>query len=208
VQRFSSVVCIGFSMERDRNESGQYADGIDPETVLDVVDAREDLGRPVTAGDVVDELGIARRTAHNKLGALVERGVLETRKIGARGRVWWRPIPADSVDTQPPRDARHSPETPAGDEREPRGRVLEGSMTLSNDEFAALGLGLGVGTGATLMSPALGLGMGVGIVATVLYATQQKRNGEPEDDDCVDLFVPIPFTDEAGEVSQEAMLDD
>ena len=68
-------------------------------------------------------------------------------------------------------------------------------MTLSNDEFAALGLGLGVGTGATLMSPAFGIGMGVGIVATVLYATQQKRNGEPEDDDCVDLFVPIPFTD-------------
>jgi len=92
-------------MKRDRNESGQFADGIDPETVLDVVDAREDLGRPATAGDVVDELGIARRTAHNKLGALVERGVLETRKIGARGRVWWRPIPADSVDTQPPRDA-------------------------------------------------------------------------------------------------------
>ena len=110
-------------MERDRNESGQYADGIDPETVLDVVDAREDLGRPVTAGDVVDELGIARRTAHNKLGALVERGVLETRKIGARGRVWWRPIPADSVDTQPPRDARHSPETPVGDERDQSGGV-------------------------------------------------------------------------------------
>ena len=34
-----------------------------------LVDARcEDVGRPVTAGDVVDELGIARRTAHNKLG--------------------------------------------------------------------------------------------------------------------------------------------
>jgi len=33
-----------------------------------LVDAREDPGRPVTAGDVVDELGIARRTAHNKLG--------------------------------------------------------------------------------------------------------------------------------------------
>ena len=72
-------------------------------------------------------------------------------------------------------------------------------MTLSNDEFAALGLGLGlgvglgVGTGATLMSPAFGLGMGVagigigvaGMVA-ILYATQQKRNGEPEDDDCVE----------------------
>jgi hypothetical protein len=53
--------------------------------------------------------------------------------------------------------------------------VLEGSMTVSNDEFAALGLGLGVGTGATLISPAFGIGMGAGMVA-ILYATQQKRN--------------------------------
>lgn len=105
-------------MVRDRNESGQYADGIDPETVLDVVDAREDLARPITAGDVVDELGIARRTAHNKLGALVERDVLETRKIGARGRVWWRPILADSGDTHPPRDGRESVETRPRDERD------------------------------------------------------------------------------------------
>ena len=75
------------------------------------------------------------------------------------------------------------------DEREPRGRVLEGSMTLSNDEFAALGLGLGVGTGATLMSPAFGIGMGVAGMVAILYATQQKRNGEPEDDDCVELTV-------------------
>ena len=50
-----------------------------------LVDAREDPGRPVTAGDVVDELGIARRTAHNKLGALVERGVLENQEIAYRG---------------------------------------------------------------------------------------------------------------------------
>lgn len=85
-------------MSRERNDAGQYADGIDPDTVIDVFDAREDLARPVTAGDVVDELGIARRTAHNKLNALVERGELETRKIGARGRVWWRAIPARESD--------------------------------------------------------------------------------------------------------------
>jgi hypothetical protein len=82
--------------ERDRNDHGRYADGIDPETVLEVFDARDDLARPVTAVDVVDELDIARRTAHNKLNRLVERGVLDTRKIGARGRVWWRPTPADA----------------------------------------------------------------------------------------------------------------
>ena len=55
-----------------------------------LVDAREDLGRPVTAGDVVDELGIAPRTAHNKLGALVERGVLDREQDPDDGRrvVW------------------------------------------------------------------------------------------------------------------------
>lgn len=78
-------------MGRNRNESGRYDDRIDPTTVLDVFEAREDQARPLTAGDIVDELDIARRTAHNKLNALVERGVLETRKVGARGRVWWTP---------------------------------------------------------------------------------------------------------------------
>lgn len=85
-------------MVRDRNDQGRYADGIDPETVLDVFDTREDRARPVTASDVVDELGIARRTAHNKLNRLVERGVLETRKVGARGRVWWVPIRDDATE--------------------------------------------------------------------------------------------------------------
>jgi len=107
-------------MERDRNESGQYADGIDPETVLDVVDAREDLGRPVTAGDVVDELGIARRTAHNKLGALVERGVLETRKIGARvGCGGDRSRPTASIHSR--RETRDIPRDAGGDERDQSG---------------------------------------------------------------------------------------
>jgi hypothetical protein len=91
-------------MRRDRNDRGRYADGIDPETVMDVFDAREDTARPVTASDVVDELGIARRTAHNKLNALVERGVLDTRKIGARGRVWWIPNLREE-------DAAHAPRT-------------------------------------------------------------------------------------------------
>ena len=82
---------------RKRNDQGRYADGIAPETVLEVFDEREDPARPVTAGDVVDELGIARRTAHNKLNRLVERGVLDTRKVGAKGRVWWQPIRQESI---------------------------------------------------------------------------------------------------------------
>jgi len=97
-------------MGRDRNDRGRYADGIDPETVMDVFDAREDAARPVTASDVVDELGIARRTAHNKLNALVERGTLDTRKIGARGRVWWIPDRGDA-DTLDAEELRGDPST-------------------------------------------------------------------------------------------------
>jgi hypothetical protein len=85
-------------MGRDRNDSGRYNDRIPPEDVLEVFDDRDDPARPLTAGDVVDALGIARRTAHNKLNALVERGALETRKVGARGRVWWVPLSAADVD--------------------------------------------------------------------------------------------------------------
>ena len=94
--KVNTVVCIRADMgNRDRDDTGRYADGIDPDTVLDVFEARDDRARPITASDVVDELGIARRTAHNKLEILVERGEIETRKIGARGRVWWTPIPDD-----------------------------------------------------------------------------------------------------------------
>ncbi|MFB6122329.1 MAG: ArsR family transcriptional regulator [Haloferacaceae archaeon] len=79
--------------ERERNESGQYADRIPPEAVLSAFEDRDDRARPLTASDVMEALDCSRRTAHNKLGELVDRGTLETRKVGARSRVWWIPIP-------------------------------------------------------------------------------------------------------------------
>lgn len=86
--------------ERARNESGQFNDRLPPETVLDVFDRRDDLARPVTAGDVQDALGIAQRTALNKLNELVAAGSLDSRTVGARARVFWRPIPADDRETR------------------------------------------------------------------------------------------------------------
>lgn len=144
--------------ERERNNQGRYADGIDPDTVLDVFDAREDRARPITAGDVVDELGIARRTAHNKLNRLVERGVLDTRKVGARGRVFWRPIPADGTprETSDTTERRERDETavqsnavvtttendetkPAGDTRREDDSTREGEReTQTADEYSQL----------------------------------------------------------------------
>jgi len=109
--------------DRDRNDRGRFADGIDPETVLDVFDAREDRAEPITASDVVEELGIARRTAHNKLNRLVDRGTLATRKVGARGRVWWTPIPreddTESGRTRPESAPATSPDPSPGSTPEP-----------------------------------------------------------------------------------------
>lgn len=66
--------------------------------VHEVFEQRADLARPLTASDIMDALDCSRRTAHNKLNELVEEGVLETRKVGSRSRVWWTPI--ENTDRQ------------------------------------------------------------------------------------------------------------
>lgn len=58
--------------------------------VLTVFDERDDPKEPLTARDVADELGCTRPTAHGKLTGLDTDGVLKTKKVGARARVWWR----------------------------------------------------------------------------------------------------------------------
>ncbi|WP_254522568.1 HTH domain-containing protein [Natrinema caseinilyticum] len=97
--------------ERDRNNHGQYSDRIPPEAALEAFDEREDRGRPLTASDVMEHLDCSRRTAHNKLNELVEDGALQTRKVGARGRVWWVPIEA-KAESRPTTGRADEGETP------------------------------------------------------------------------------------------------
>ena len=66
--------------------------------VHEVFEQREDCARPLTASDVMEAVGCSRRTAHNKLNELVDRGVLRTRKVGSRSRVWWVPMETDDAD--------------------------------------------------------------------------------------------------------------
>lgn len=90
------------------SEEGQGSpDEIPLQVVHDVFQQRDDRARPLTASDIMEEIGCARRTAHNKLNALVDRGILETRKVGSRSRVWWTPIreppeeePAADISTE------------------------------------------------------------------------------------------------------------
>ena len=64
---------------------------------LRVFEEAAEPGVPLTASEVADELGCVRRTAYGKLEELAERGDLQTKKVGARGRVWWRVDPGPSA---------------------------------------------------------------------------------------------------------------
>lgn len=48
-------------------------------------------GTPLTTPEVAVEFECTDRTIYNKLDALTKDGRLNTKKVGARGRVWWRP---------------------------------------------------------------------------------------------------------------------
>ncbi len=76
------------------------------DAVLNVFDEQDDPHEPLTAGDVAEALGCARRTAYTKLQSLREQDVLRSKKTGAKGRVWWKPadrsvVPADLIELMP-----------------------------------------------------------------------------------------------------------
>ncbi len=51
-------------------------------------------GEPLTTREVADALELTRRSAYERLRELADNGAIETKKVGARGRVWWRPAGA------------------------------------------------------------------------------------------------------------------
>jgi hypothetical protein len=85
--------------KRVNGERGASRERVPLHAVYDVFRDRDDPARPLTANDVMATVGCSRRTAHNKLNQLVERGVLRTRKVGSRSRVWWVPLSRDSEDS-------------------------------------------------------------------------------------------------------------
>jgi len=55
-------------------------------------------GEPHTAREIADELGWERSTVDEALQELAESGVLDTKLVGDRERVWWLPPPTDHSD--------------------------------------------------------------------------------------------------------------
>jgi hypothetical protein len=94
----------------DENSASGGGSSVPLEDVLTVFEARDDPARPLTANDIMEELGCSRRTAHNKLEELVDRDLLATRKTGARCRVWWVPMDG-SQPTELSGTGRETPES-------------------------------------------------------------------------------------------------
>src|SRR6056297_1447144 len=92
----------------------------------------DDAGVPRTTNEVADRLDLGRRSTYDRLDRLVEHGRLETKKVGASARVWWRPR------SEPPPERRgSSSEWPAVTESL-IGDVLDGAdvgVFVLDDEF-------------------------------------------------------------------------
>ncbi|WP_312909470.1 PAS domain-containing protein [Natronosalvus caseinilyticus] len=65
-------------------------------------------GEPWTTPEVAAALDLGRRSTYARLERLVERDHLETKKVGANARVWWRPTRPSATD-EPPMDWPNSP---------------------------------------------------------------------------------------------------
>jgi len=69
-----------------------------------------EYGEPLTTNEIAAELPIGRRSTYERLQRLVEHDQLATKKVGANGRIWWRPSAAGQRDT--PLDDRRRPAHP------------------------------------------------------------------------------------------------
>lgn len=76
----------------DRPMSRPYR--VDAEDCLEPFDELENPTEPLVTTEVADAVGIARRTALNKLKELEERGLIESKTPGKRTRIWYRPYDA------------------------------------------------------------------------------------------------------------------
>jgi len=50
----------------------------------------DDSGAPQTTTEVAERLDLGRRSTYERLTRLVDHDQIETKKVGANGRVWWR----------------------------------------------------------------------------------------------------------------------
>lgn len=65
-------------------------------------------GPPLTTPEIADQLPIGRRSTYERLERLATIGRLNTKKVGANGRVWWRPAVENKTDHHSDDESRQS----------------------------------------------------------------------------------------------------
>jgi predicted HTH transcriptional regulator len=75
--------------DRERDTRGQFAEETTDDDILTAV--RESEFPAVTARWVADTLEIERPSAHRRLAALYENGVVDRGKLSPRVVIWWIP---------------------------------------------------------------------------------------------------------------------
>lgn len=120
--------------DRERGDGGQYVEVVTLADVRTVFTDRSDPSEPLTAREVADALGCNRKTAYNKLRTLAGRDVLETKKVGARGRVWWL---VNDADADPGIDAESAADRVGGHGlfTGEAGEALADAIEASRNEF-------------------------------------------------------------------------
>ena len=110
-------------MEREREESGEYAPSVTDEEILEAVETHE----PAATSEVGEEVGVVRQTADYRLRQLRDEERVRSKKIGA-SLVWFR-----TADRQQQRDS----EVEVGENPEP-GEVNEQPPEPSRDISAVV----------------------------------------------------------------------
>ncbi|WP_331236473.1 PAS domain S-box protein [Natronorarus salvus] len=91
------------------------------DTLRETLAVFDGSGEPRTTPEVAERLDLGRRSTYARLERLVDHDRLETKKVGANARVWWRP----------------PPERPSGDGDDPSVRSPTSIEVFASDPSAA-----------------------------------------------------------------------
>lgn len=131
-------------MDREREESGEYAPTVSDGEVLEAVDRNE----PAATSEVAEELGVVRQAADYRLRQLREQARVRSKKIGA-SLVWFREErarePADGRGESEPElqnESQAHPDTTGGDGSSiARGRGVDRDVAALVEELDLPGAG-------------------------------------------------------------------
>ncbi|TYL38011.1 hypothetical protein CV102_14970 [Natronococcus pandeyae] len=104
--------------------------GLSPATVLKVFDTLDSPGTPFTTTEIADEFDCTASTIYTKLEILVNDDRLETKKIGAKDRVWWRPPERSTTGST---ESAHSGSSAATSRLRDRANSSQTSMPLGRE---------------------------------------------------------------------------